>query len=400
MRVKRFIGPTMQDAMIRVKLDMGKDAVIIHTRKFKEGGFLGLFGRPMIEVTAAVEEKQSQPQRAVQAEPHPAVSPLPVPMASPHKTENTALQFVPNPPANQAAGAEKMAVQKELTEMRNLMEKMSEQLDFARGVEGFPPVLQKFYQNLISNEVDEQLAIKLLNSLLKNLSPEDIASEEQVAQSLQKRLERMLKKPKPILFSKGLGNRQIVALVGPTGVGKTTTIAKLAAAFSIVDKRKVALITADTYRIAAVEQLKTFGQIIGVAVDVVYTPQELKDAISKNTDKELILIDTAGRSHKNSTQMAELKDFIASAEPSDIFLVLSLTTKSNDMVEIVESYSDIPVSKLVFTKLDETSSCGAILNVINKTKKALSYITAGQSVPDDLEIANNEKLANLMTRER
>ncbi len=383
MRVKRFVAPTMQEAMIKVKLDMGKEAVIIHTRKFKEGGFWGWFGKPMVEVTAALEKIVEQPKE------------------KPIETVEIKQQQVLERSEPESTNEEdSLAVQKELAEMRSLMEKMSEQMERGQGVEGYPPILQKFYQNLVTNDVEEQLAKKLLKKLRSTLSPEELAQEEQVCKNLQESVEKILQKVKPITFNKTKVKRQNIALVGPTGVGKTTTIAKLAATFSIVDKRKVALITADTYRIAAVEQLKTFGEIIGVPVDVVYTPAELKEAIQRHAEMDLILIDTAGRSHKNVMQMSELRGFLEAAEPSDIFLVLSSTTKSKDMLDIVESYQDVAVSRLIFTKLDETSSYGAILNVINKTKKALSYVTVGQSVPDDIEVASSAKLANLMMKEK
>jgi flagellar biosynthesis protein FlhF len=135
-------------------------------------------------------------------------------------------------------------------------------------------------------------------------------------------------------------------------------------------------------------------------VDVVYTPGELQEAVSKHTDKDLILIDTAGRSHKNSEQMSELKNFLDVSEPTDIFLVLSATTRYQDMIEIANSYSDIPVSRMIFTKLDETSTFGAILNIISKTQKCLSYVTVGQNVPEDIEIADPIKIAKMITRER
>ncbi|HEX3030695.1 MAG TPA: flagellar biosynthesis protein FlhF [Bacillota bacterium] len=406
MRVKRFVAPTMQDAMIKVKLEMGKDAVIIHTRKFKEGGFLGFFGRQMVEVTAAVEDKVklTTPQPIAEQQ-VAAAAQTPPPQAVP-VTQSTAQNQSVWPAGQVEAGAdeeeeeEQAGVQRELAEMRSLMEKVAEQMDMGKGVEGFPPVLQKFYQNLITNDVEDQLAKRLLKNLKKNMTSEEIGEEDQVSSRLRESLERILKKAKPITFAKNGAKRQTIALVGPTGVGKTTTTAKLAATFSIVDKRKVALITADTYRIAAVEQLKTFGEIIGVPVDVVYTPQEIKEALQRHADKDLVLIDTAGRSHKNVMQMSELKGILEAAEPTGIFLVLSSTTKSRDMLDIVDSYSDIPVSRLIFTKLDETSSCGAILNVVSKTKKSLAYVTVGQSVPDDIEVANGTKLANMMMRER
>lgn len=379
MRVKRFVAPTVQEAMVKVKLDMGQDAVIIHTRKFKEGGFFGLFGKVMFEVTAAVEE---QSKKSI-----PMASPVQVPVPA------RKVMSVPN-----TEGDHDGLLQNELSEMKGMLQEVREQLENNKSVADYPRHLQKFYQIMLDSEMDDKLARKFLKNLQGTLETEQ-ADEETIKDRLEMLIQKALKKAKPINFKKN-GEKHVIALVGPTGVGKTTTIAKLAATFSIVDKKKVALITADTYRIAAVEQLKTFGEIIGVPVDVAYTPQELKAAVENHKDKELILIDTAGRSHKNVMQMSELRGFLDAVQPTDIFLVLSATTKSKDMLAIIESYQDIPLSRFIFTKLDETTNYGAILNMVNCSKIALSYVTLGQSVPDDIEVADTVKIAKMIIGER
>lgn len=377
MRVKRFVAPTVQEAMVKVKMDMGQDAVIIHTRKFKEGGFFGFFGKLMFEVTAAIEEPNK----------------VSVPKATPIKEP---VQKVINGLA--AEGDNEGLLQNELSEMKGMLQEVREQLESNKGVADYPRHLQKFYQIMLESEMDEKLARKFLKNLQGTIEVEQ-ADEETIKERLEILIQKALKKAKPINFKKN-GEKHVIALVGPTGVGKTTTIAKLAATFAIVDKKKVALITADTYRIAAVEQLKTFGEIIGVPVDVAYTPQELKAAVENHKDKDLILIDTAGRSHRNVMQMSELKGFLDAVQPTDIFLVLSATTKSKDMLGILEAYHDVPLSRLIFTKLDETTNYGAILNAVNCSKIALSYVTVGQSVPDDIEVADTVKIAKMIIGER
>ncbi len=386
MRVKRFVGETQQDAMSKVKAEMGPDAIIIHTRKYKEGGFFGFFGRLVFEVTAAVEE-----------EPAPALVPAAAATISP---KTIAL------PRSLAGGAEddgpddKTGLHEEIREMKSLLNEMITQMDATQELKGFPKPFQKYHQILIENEVDDKLTRKLLKDILQQLPKEEAADQEMVRKSLEQQILKLLKRPKPISFKRPGLNQQSIALVGPTGVGKTTTIAKLAATFAIVDKKKVALVTADTYRVAAVEQLKTYGEIIGIPVEVVYTPQEMQEALTRHPDKDLVLIDTAGRSHKNAEQMLELKGFLEAGEPTDIFLVLSATTRYKDLLEIINSYTDIPITRLVFTKLDETSAVGVILNVIARTQKCLSYVTVGQNVPDDIEIADPVKIARMITRER
>lgn len=390
MRVKRFTAETQQDAMMKVKMDMGKDAVILHTRKFKEGGwFFGLFGKVMFEITAAIEDI-----------PQPPPARVTVPVSQAAVINETAVTKQPSTAYSvSAAQVNDSDLREEIQEMKQMINEVMSQIDASQDVKNLPKPLQKYYQILMDNDVEDKLAKRIFKDVMKQLSQEEIANFNCVKRAMEQQILRTLKKPKPISFKRHGLHQQSVALIGPTGVGKTTTIAKLAATFSIVDKKKVALITADTYRVAAVEQLKTYGEIIGVTVDVVYTPAELQEAISRHTDKDLILIDTAGRSHKNADQMVELKSFLDVAEPSDVFLVLSATTRSKDMAEIVNSYSDIPLTKLVFTKLDETSSFGAILNVIARTQKFLSYITVGQNVPDDIEVADSGKIAKMIMRE-
>lgn len=191
---------------------------------------------------------------------------------------------------------------------------------------------------------------------------------------------------------------KIVALIGPTGVGKTTTLAKIAAKFVLEQGAKVALITADTYRISAVEQLKTYSDILGLPLEIVYNPEALQQAIMKHSDKQLILIDTAGRSQFNEYQMQELCELLSIDDDIEKHLVMSATTKNSDGLELLENFSICQPERIIFTKVDETSTHGIILNMLHKKKIALSYLTNGQSVPDDIEPASNERLAELLLR--
>ena len=203
-----------------------------------------------------------------------------------------------------------------------------------------------------------------------------------------------------IKFSDGVKlNRhgvRIVALLGTTGVGKTTTLAKIAAKFVLEQRTNVALITADTYRISAVEQLKTYSDILELPLEIVYNPQELASALERHRDKELILIDTAGRSQHNEYQMRELEDFLRINPRIEKHLVISATTKFTDARQIMNKFSQIEPDKIIFTKIDETASLGMIINLLRDKKYSLSYITTGQSVPDDIERAGAEVLATLL----
>lgn len=194
------------------------------------------------------------------------------------------------------------------------------------------------------------------------------------------------------------GRPKIVALIGTTGVGKTTTIAKIAARFVLERGISVALITADTYRISAVDQLKTYSDIIGLPLEIVYSAAELKPALRKHKGKQLILIDTAGRSQNNDYQMEELKEFL-SVDPSiEKHLVMSATTKERDAEAIMDRFSICKPDRVIFTKTDETDSLGFVVNLLYDRRIALSYLTNGQSVPDDIEPARPEALAKLLLR--
>jgi len=391
MRVKRFVANNIQEAMLQVKIEMGKDAVILHTRRFKEGGFLGFFAKEFVEVTAATDNDypaaKNEPAQELPVNKKEIVWPQIT-----EETEETDEEFEVTEESMIKSGSN------DLSDMKKLMQEMMEQIENASLNIGLNKIGEQFYQCLIANDVEEKLAKRLVKRCLENIPPARFEDTNYIREQFLENISRILKKPKPIILPKKR-KQQVYALVGPTGVGKTTTIAKLAANFAITHQKSIALITSDTYRIAAVEQLKTVGDIIGVPVEVVFTPQGMKNSIINHSDKDLIFIDTAGRSHKNALQMGELKGFLDAAEPDEIFLVLSSTTKYKDMLEIVANYEKINFSRIIFTKLDETSTYGPILSTIHKTKKYLAYFTTGQSVPDDIEIADQKKIAQLILRD-
>lgn len=393
MRVKRFVGTNMQDIMAKMKTELGNEAVILHTKKIKEGGFFGFFAKDMIEVTAAVE---TLPLNRVSDKPIvPLGLPIP-PVSAVHPTAAAESDIK----KNGSADSKLEPLKTEIEELKLTVETLRSQLK-PQNIEpadqnNWPQPIQQAYQRLLQSDVSEPLAKGIVKQILEVAGKRECENIEFVFRLLQSRLETKIGEPKPIEIN---GKQQIVALVGPTGVGKTTTLAKLAATFSIVDKKKVALITADTYRIAAVEQLKTFGEIIGVPVEVVFSPQGLETAMDKLSSKDLILLDTAGRSHRNQTQMEELKGFLEVAKPTDVILVLSATTKGSDIEEIISHFKPLAFSKIIITKLDETGKYGSILSAVSDANKPLAYITTGQNVPDDIEIARPDKVAKLISGE-
>ncbi|KAB2954381.1 flagellar biosynthesis protein FlhF [Heliorestis acidaminivorans] len=398
MRVKRFVAKTMQEAMTKMKSEMGHDAVILHTRKVKEGGLLGFFTREMFEVTGAIENvakgitKKTVPSTKNNIQTMEVLASL--------QEEETIKQSKEEPLIDPktlfSTKTNDDGVKVEIKELKTMMGEILHTLNKEK--KDLPVELQQIEEQLIKNDVEPTIAETLIAEIYNELGEKCKENPSVIREKLYDKVVELLGTPKPILSS-DQRQQEVFILLGPTGVGKTTTVAKLAATFSIVDKRKVGLITVDTYRIAAVEQLKTFGEIIGVPVEVVFTPEALKTAIDRNRDKELILVDTAGRSHKNKEQIEELKAFVDACPGSKVMLALSLTTKYADLEQIIERFSSLNINRFLFTKLDETNHYGAILNILHKTHKPVSYITTGQNVPDDMEIADSRKIAKLICGE-
>ncbi len=371
--------------MGKVKKELGSEAVILQTRQFREGGFLGFFGRPKVEITAALEDSPVVNNKALKPKQTSAQIPVDVPADASLSHER-----VPNE-TNRLPDKDNLLLQQEIQDMKKMLKKMDKQIEGLGGERAiWPSPLQAWAQRLRERGLGESLINRLLRQIQQTLREEEWPNQERVRSCLEESIRQLCVHTSAI--RPGLDSPRIVALIGPTGVGKTTTIGKLAAGFSIVDKRKVALITADTYRVAAVEQLKTFGEIIGVSVEVVVTPSGLREALYQHTDKELIFIDTAGRSPHDEVHMSELQAFLDQAKPDLTILVMSATTQVSDQLSVFKRFRPF-ATHLIFTKLDETASAGSILNLIENTTLPIAYVTNGQNVPDDIEVATPQRLA-------
>lgn len=362
MKVRKYEAANMQEALLKIRADLGNDAVILHTKKINKGGpfsFLGI-GREIVEVLAAsdVDTKDGEKQ--------------------PNSDDRLQL------------------LQMEIREMKQMFHSVVSHLD-KKGADEFSPVLAAFLHRLINSGIEEKLSKKIVRALQTDLPQEEKSDTLSVESALLSRMAQLIGPARPIKLDEN--QCKIVALAGPTGVGKTTTIAKLAAHFVLSRGAKTALITADTFRIAAIQQLKTYAEIIGAPMEVVFTPREMRSAVNRHIDKDLILMDTAGHSQKNAQQMFSLKDFMDAARPQEIHVVLSATTKTKDLLDVFSRFSVVPISQAIFTKLDETSEYGPILNVISSMGKPLSYVTTGQNVPQDIETVEPKKLARMILGE-
>jgi flagellar biosynthesis protein FlhF len=288
------------------------------------------------------------------------------------------------------------ALRREIDEIRGMVRSLLDRSDQSAFPDA-PEALVGFYSHLVSQEVEEQLARELLHRAARNLGvrPGRRIADELVRMELRKLVGEMVPSAAPMRLKAG-GGPTVVALVGPTGVGKTTTIAKLAANMKLREKKSVGLITIDSYRIAAVEQLKTYAQILKVPLVSVLTPSDLRSAIERMSSMDLVLIDTAGRSQRDDPRIAELNGFLQAARADQVHLVLSSTSRERTTRETIERFRPLGVTQLIFTKVDEAVGLGVILNTLKRVNLRVSYLTNGQSVPDDIEVASAGRLAKLI----
>jgi flagellar biosynthesis protein FlhF len=421
MRVKRYVADSLQEAIARVKSDLGRNAIILHTKQFKEGGFLGFFAQRRFEVIAAIDENptpilakpepvepsgspgSSGPEPVAPSQP-PVQSPVSGKDPEPFRLLKPAVSPQPPPPPaappnplSDARGEISAAVEpglkevlrEELTEMKEMIRQVAQPTVIVREQTAANGPLFELRDKLAVLGLEREVVDYLIGEV-----PAELGEAGDDPAKLLNYCQQLL--GAKLMFSQPLDSgpaskQQVIALIGPTGVGKTTTIAKLAANFNLFEQKKVGLITIDTYRIAAVEHLKTYGDIMNLPVEVVYTPSDLAYAISHLGDCDVILIDTAGRSPRNQAMMDELRKFIT-PEIQTVLLVISATTQYQDMLNIERKFARIAYTHLVFTKLDETGCLGPVVSLAWKCKRPISYLTAGQNVPDDIEAAQPEKL--------
>jgi flagellar biosynthesis protein FlhF len=388
----------MAIALAQVKTTLGRDAVILHTRSYSTRQWLGLRRREMVEITAG--KGMNVVKRPVRREVKTISSAAaaygrsggvkPVSMSSPTPVQNSKA-LLESPAAGTAI---MLSLSQEMNSLKTMVSDLVRQANHQKAP-AVPEDLFEYYQQLVTNQVADELAAEMVSTLQKTLRPEHLSQPQFVKEKLAEQLEKMIPSAGAIRRTKTVGPH-IVALIGPTGVGKTTTIAKLAANLKLRDKHRVGLITLDTYRIAAVDQLKKYADIIGSPLRVVNTTDDLSDAIRSMNDCEYILIDTAGRSPKDTMKLNELRSFLDVAAPDEVHLVLSTTASPSCIQLAIDRFNDVRVDKILFTKLDEAAHVGVVLNVIRKVNKSLSYITTGQNVPNDIEVGRGKKLAQLI----
>ena len=394
MIIKKFTAKTENEAIEAAKKELGDGVVVMNVKNVKRKGFLAFLKAPLVEVTVALEEESEKYTAAVSA--------INNVIASSQNREAEQAKSAPAVAAEPAVKKESSAIEEKLDSLQLLLEqqlqKPEEDKEDKDGKTEEEPkeetetdkFMKLLHQTMLDNEVDEQYANEIIEEI-DQLNKPNLPFDYALANIYQKMI---LKFGKPNGITPAANGIKLVFFIGPTGVGKTTTIAKIASKFRVDEKKKVALLTADTYRIAAAEQLRTYANILEVPFRVIYTVEELEKAMEDFKDYDYLLVDTAGHSHQNTTQKDNTSDFIHSIDnkvEKEVYLVLSATTKYRDLISIADSYKEMADYKLIFTKLDETTTLGNLLNLRLYTGASLSYVTYGQNVPDDIEDFNPQK---------
>lgn len=380
MVIKKYLVKDMNEALTRIRYEMGKDAIIISQRKVRKPGFSGFFKPKMVEVTAALENNKID--------------------------KNSKYKKNDDIDINESINSIKKLMKDKTKELNKSSDNQKEEItinpasiddNIKDEVKEIKDLLNKVIKNTAKEKEEDEVVSYLRDIDVEEALLEDLLRKEYDSLDKFKEDFKELIKEDVKISTEGLYGK--VVLVGPTGVGKTTTIAKLAGRLALIDKKKVGLITIDTYRIGAVDQLRTYAEIMNIPFKVVITLKEMESAVDDLKDCDIILIDTTGRSSKNTMQISELRAFTQKIVPDCTMLVISGTTKNRDIDTILNGYSELNYEKLIITKLDETSTYGSIYNISKKSSKPIAYITTGQNVPDDIKSPSFEEIEKLILGE-
>lgn len=381
MQIKRFEAQDMTYALRLIKKQFGPQAVILSARTLKkETGMFGFLKRPSVEVTAATDSYQIQSRQGVSSE------------------DSLEMHGGQIQPFGHRHSDRKEKIRHFLANEMDLPGKTGNPNPTKSPIsKTHPDVRSRLYRQLGSQGVEEGIASELIDELNSLLSSVRSPTTDTLKRTLIHILENRGITTKRVRIE--AGKQKIAAFIGPPGVGKTSTIAKLAVAAKIRNKNgSVALITLDNDRIAAIQQLKIYAKIIGIPIQAASNPKELKKTIKRFQNKSLILVDTAGLSQNNTGQINDLKGAFQRIRHLEVHLLLSATTKEADLMDMIQRFNPISFTRLIFTKLDESTSYGNLLNILVRTKIPFSYFTNSRDIPDGIEIATLEKLVDLILK--
>lgn len=369
MDVRTFRAASLQAALQQVRQELGPEAAVLHTREVGGRGVWGWIAGRRFEVTASTEVHV--PSRFAAPEPPPVVA-------------------EPGLGSEEIRARYRDDLKSQLSDLQTMVADLCRRTAHAPGHE-LPAALFPLFTDLIEADVHEDLARELVERVRREVQGEELNDPVLLKARIARQIEQELSVSGPLAVSPG--TCRVVALVGPTGVGKTTTIAKLAALYRLREKRRVGFITVDTYRIAAVEQLRTYADIIDLPMEVVSTPKQMREAARRLSNLDLVLIDTAGRSPRDEVKLQELKAMLGEAQADEVHLVLSSVASAASLASTAEKFAPVGTTALILTKLDESSGLGNLLPLLRASKLPLSYLTNGQNVPEDIEPAERRRLA-------
>ena len=363
MKIKKYIGNTAHEAMIQMKKELGPDAVVLNTKTVRAKGVFGYFKRAMIEITAAYEEKDIIMEKS-----------------------NTNYDKKLN------------NISDELIELKKIIKEfpLNKQLVYNEPDDNnLPELLKGYYNRMVDNGINPNISLAVLKDINEeiNLNEKDKNTIENI---IKYNLLETLGDPQPITINE---EQKVIFFVGATGVGKTTTLAKIAASLVMQKKYKIGMITADTYRIAAVDQLRIYSDILELPLEIAYNTEDMTKAYDLFKDKDIILVDTAGRNHNDIEQVEELKSIVNTISNKEVYLLLNATTDFNILKSLIKRYEFLGNFKIIITKVDEAENYGNIFNVRYITDKELSYYTTGQNVPDDINIIDKEEILKELIKE-
>lgn len=387
MEVKTFRAASLQEALERVRLELGPDAAVLETREVSHGVWNWLSGRREVEVLASTDAQvasrwvESPVDDATDVDDQQAVQDAAEAVSRWAARHGGASDFRARTRAMLAEPADAG---------RSLVEELCTR-PTAPGALDLPESLFRLLADLVDAELCETLARELVERARRGLSSAEQDDYVLLKARILRWLEEQIRVTGPIVATPG--RRRVVAVVGPTGVGKTTTIAKLAANFCLREQRRVGLATVDAYRVAAVEQLRAYADIIDLPLETAATPDELRGALERLSNLDLVLLDTGGRSPRDAARMQELSAVLAAAQPDEVLLVLSSVASASQLKQAAEQFARVGATSIVATKLDEAAAVGNLFMLLRDSALPLSYVTNGQNVPDDMEVADRKKLA-------
>lgn len=387
MTIRTYRGKNAAEALALVKKDLGRDAVILNTRVYRTGGILGFRSRAITEIIASDQSPKRIPQRTPTVREGPILAPPPT--AAEPSIKEIARQIL--------ASNARTTVEDELAAIKRMVGQVLRTTQ-APDQPNMPEALFECYQRLLESAVAAEIAAEIAAQVRDELAPAQLKDAEQVRGAVLRRLANLIPAAADAdRVARAPDNRPLtIALVGPTGVGKTTTIAKLAATYRLRQNRRVGLITCDTYRIAAVDQLRTYAGIINIPLKVAMTPSEIRSAAASMNDCDVILIDTAGRAPRDATRLDELRALLTAASPHQTHLVLSSAAAEASLLDAADRFAPLGCDRVILTKLDEAVSFGVVVNVLRRLSTKLSFVTTGQEVPDHIQTVNPDRLARLV----